>query len=269
MIGHLYRYPHPHDPTRFIYVGQGAKRDPQHRLGKEGFGCRFKKQFPGVELPQPIRESVEVENYIELNELETIWMFQYHTWRGYEGGMNLTFPGSDDYKIMGSLGGPIGGRIGGRATNESTNGRKGNGGRIGGRVQGPIQGRKNVENGHLASIRTPENQAKGGRKNIESGHLASIRTPENCAKGGRIAGRVNGRKAVESGQLASLRTPEHQTKAGRLGGLKNVESGHLASLRTPEHQAKAGRIGGRISAHNRYHVKRNIVSPACSLCQQS
>src|ERR1700676_2374815 len=100
MIGHLYRYPHPYDATRFIYCGQGAKRDVVHRRGTEGFGRRFKKAFLDVELPQPIREEVEVKDYLELNELETIWMFQYHTWRGYEGGMNLTFPGSDDYKRL-------------------------------------------------------------------------------------------------------------------------------------------------------------------------
>jgi hypothetical protein len=103
MIGHLYRYPHPFDPTRFIYVGQGAKRDKNHRSGKQGFGLRFKKLFLGVDLPRPIREIVEIENQLELNELETIWMFRFHTWHGYEGGMNLTLPGSDDYKNMAVL----------------------------------------------------------------------------------------------------------------------------------------------------------------------
>src|SRR6202030_2967867 len=107
MIGHLYRYPHPHDPTRFIYVGQGGNRDWSHRSGKSSFGRRFRRDFPGTELPQPIREDVEVESYIELNELETIWMFRYHTWRGYSGGLNLRFPGAKDYKELARMGGLV------------------------------------------------------------------------------------------------------------------------------------------------------------------
>jgi hypothetical protein len=97
MIGHLYRYPHPNDLTKFIYVGQGLKRDRSHRIGQGSFGRRFRDKFPGVELPQPVREIVEVENRLELNGLETIHMFQYRTWHGYEGGMNYSLPGSIDY----------------------------------------------------------------------------------------------------------------------------------------------------------------------------
>jgi hypothetical protein len=64
VVGTLYRYPHPLDPTRFIYVGQGAKRDVDHRRGSKEFGKRFKKKFPGIELPQPIREQVEVKDLL-------------------------------------------------------------------------------------------------------------------------------------------------------------------------------------------------------------
>ena len=95
MIGHLYRYPHPYDATKFIYCGQGEKRHNVHRSGVSSFGRRFKKLFPGIELPQPIREVVDVQDQLELNELETIWMFRYHTWRGL-GGMNIVFPGSQE-----------------------------------------------------------------------------------------------------------------------------------------------------------------------------
>jgi hypothetical protein len=56
MIGTLYRYQHPHDSARFVYVGQGGNRDRQHRSGKSSFGRRFKKQFPDAVLPQPIKE---------------------------------------------------------------------------------------------------------------------------------------------------------------------------------------------------------------------
>jgi hypothetical protein len=103
MIGHLYRYPHPHDPARFIYVGQGAKRDYRHRPGNSSFGRRFKRDFPNTELPRPVRELVEVQDQQALNELETIWMFQFHTWYGYDGGMNLQIPGAEDYKNLGKI----------------------------------------------------------------------------------------------------------------------------------------------------------------------
>ena len=97
MLKTLYRYQHPHNLEKFIYVGQGPQRDSYHRSGRTSFGARFKKKFPDVELPRPIKEIVEVENQLELNELETIWMFQYHTWKVYKDGMNLRFPGDIDY----------------------------------------------------------------------------------------------------------------------------------------------------------------------------
>ena len=59
---------------------------------RKGLAEDFKRDFPGIELPQPIRETVEVADRLELNELETVWMFRYHTWRGYEGGMNSHSP---------------------------------------------------------------------------------------------------------------------------------------------------------------------------------
>lgn len=57
------------------------------------------------------------------------------------------------------------------------------GGKIGGKTGGKTQGNRNVESGHLASIRTFESRSKGGkvggkiggRKNVESGHLDRIR----------------------------------------------------------------------------------------------
>ena len=169
MIVHLYRYPHPTLPDVWLYVGQGPNRDKDHRSGKTSFGRRFKARFPGLELPQPVRWEMEVSNALEKNEEETIAMFQYHTWWGYEGGMNVTLPGSADYKNLGT---------------------------IGGRNQ------------------PREAKAKGGRITVESGQLASVRTPESLAKGGRIG----------------------------------------------------GPIGGPIGMHTRWHVKRGIVNPACSLC---
>lgn len=56
-------------------------------------------------------------------------------------------------------------------------------------------------------------------------------------------------------------------KYGALGGQKHVESGHIARLikahnSNAAHQAAAARS----ALHNRWHVKRSVVNPACSLC---
>ncbi len=190
---HLYRYPHPTLPDVWLYVGQGPNRDQKHRSGMSSFGRRFKKRFPNVELPQPVRWEMEVSNALEKNEEETIAMFQYHTWWGYEGGMNLTLPGSADYKNMGTIGGPIGGPIGSR-----------------------------------------EAKAKGSRNQPREAKVKGSRNQPREAK----------------------------AKGGHTQGCKNVESGHLARIRTPESSAKGGPIG----RHTRWHVKRGIVNPACSLC---
>ena len=187
MIVHLYRYPHPTLPDVWLYVGQGPNRDQKHRSGMSSFGRRFKKRFPNVELPQPVRWEMEVSNALEKNEEETIAMFQYHTWWGYEGGMNVTLPGSADYKNMGTIGGrnqpreakAKGGRIGGRIGSREAKAK-------GGSKGGHTQGRKNVESGHLAKI-----ASSGGRKAVETGHLARV-----SSRGGRIQGLKNFENSV-------------------------------------------------------------------------
>jgi hypothetical protein len=197
MIGTLYRYPHPCDLTRFIYVGQGPKRDVEHRSGRSVFGRNFKKLFPGVELPQPVREQIEVSDHIQLNEEETIWMFRFHTWRGYPGGMNLLIPGSQDYKRIGKIRGLLTASIPGHTARA---------GRIGGSIAGPSNGRKLLERKRGLFGRTKE------------------KIIEDARKGGLVGGLTAGKIARDSGQLAALRTPEHQREAGRksaarLGGM--------------------------------------------------
>jgi hypothetical protein len=253
LLGHLYRYPHPYDSSKFIYCGQGSRRDSRHRSGKSSFGRRFKKQFPGVELPQPIREEIEVWDQFELNELETIWMFRFHTWRGYQGGMNVTLPGSDDYKSMGSL-----------------------------------SGRMNVESGHLARIRTPEHQAEAGRvsgrKTKELG--IGIHAPGVVAK----AGRLGGRSAADSGRIQALGrsgmggrasvlvyTPEQRSKVMRKTILsftpeqrtQNSRNGVLAYVASTTYEQRRER--SRKSTHQRWHINSTPKRPArrssdCSLC---
>ena len=103
-VGVLYRYPHPHVAGKYLYVGQGSKRDHEHRIGRSSFGRRFYKQFPDTEMPRPEHWVVFISSQQELNEEEIIAMFENHTWCGYEGGMNLSIPGSVDYSIMGIAG---------------------------------------------------------------------------------------------------------------------------------------------------------------------
>jgi hypothetical protein len=232
MIGTLYRYPHPHDSTRFIYVGQGPKRDLRHRSGESSFGRRFKSLYPDVDLPQPIKEEIEVFSQLELNEEETIWMFRYHTWRGYPDGMNLTFPGSFDYKNMGL--------VQGHRNAES------------GHMQaiGRIYGRKHVESGRLASIRTKEACSKGGKAAMKNMPIETrIRAGKNGShedkvRAGKIGGKIGGKIAVESGHLARI-----QVMGGKISGRKMVESGQLDRIRslpqTKAAQRKAGLENGR------------------------
>jgi len=122
-------------------------------------------------------------------------------------------------------------------------------------VQGKIRGRNEVENGHLASLRTPEHQRAAGRaagrKAARNGHL-----PAAQAKARKRLGEIGwyeelGRRNVESGHIQAL---------GRMQGRKNAENGHLAGLLTPEHQRRA--------AHTRWHVRRRMANPTCALCQK-
>ena len=74
--------------------------------------------------------------------------------------------------------------------------------------------------------------------------------------GGRIGSREDkaraGRKNAESGQIMSIATFESRSKGSRNQSL--------------EDKALGGCIGGRIVSHIRWHVRRGITNPSCSLC---
>jgi hypothetical protein len=188
----LYRYPHPVIPEKWIYIGQTRRlgqRDGEHRIGKEGFGKRFKKVFPQCILPTPEFFGETITNKGDADFAETVEIFKHHTWWGYPDGMNLTLPGSVDYENIGRIGGRKAvksGQLASIKTFETCS--------KGGKIGGKISGRKNVETGHMDSMHTIDNQRKGGRKNIESGHITSIATKESCSKGGKIGGRKGGLK---------------------------------------------------------------------------
>jgi len=192
MIGHLYRYPHPFDLTKFLYCGQGLNRDKKHRRGETSFGRRFRRDFPNTELTQPVREQVEIVDQLDLNELETIWMFRFHTWRGYDGGMNLTFPGSKDYKNVSSLGASVGGVISGQLAV------------------------KNKTGIHNPSFNREEASRKGGFKNVESGHLQRI-----SSAGGKASGAVVGKRNADSGRMREVQQMG-LGKGGKIGGPKGM-----------------------------------------------
>ena len=245
MIGHLYRYPHPTEPGKFLYVGQGLKRDSIHRRGATSFGRRFKKLFPDIELPQPTREIVEVENQLELNELETIWMFQYHTWHGYEGGMNLRFPEDFDYREAMTV------------------------------EEHRANGLNAVKNG--TGIHSSEyDRSKGGK--VTKKRRSGIFSPDyDRTKGGRAAAVVN----VASGQLDKARNSPKRiaalltaSKEKRLGiyGIPKEKKRRIGL------SAVANKTGifaenfdksaaGGLGAHNRFHVTGKS-SPRCSFCSE-
>jgi hypothetical protein len=246
MIGHLYRYPHPQDPTRFIYVGQGAKRDPIHRRGISSFGRRFKRLFPNVELPQPIREQIEVQNQADLNEEETIRMFLYHTWHGYPDGMNIGLPGIVDYSVLGRAGGPVSGRM-------------------------------NVESGHMGKLGSlPQSRAARiknglllGSRAVNSGHIKILpalsaewtkNNPEEARRNASVGGTICRDLKVGVHALSS----EERINNGKKAGAIALASGQIQEL--ARRNVESGRLMECL--HIRWHVKRGLVSSSCKFCNQ-
>ena len=255
VLVHLYRYPHPTIPNQWLYVGQGVNRDKQHRSGASSFGRRFRKLFPDTHLPEPVRWTEPASNYLEANEAETIAMFRYHTWRGYQGGMNLTLPGTKDYEHLGKIGGAVVGRITKengtglfRLTSEqlSQAGRKG--GLIGirnmpreakvrgGKTSGPDNLKKMTKEAKIRGcyLGGKSSGSISGKRCKENGHLAKI-----CHLGGLIRGPIQGRKNVESGLLSRI-----CADGGRISGRKMAKvPGYMSGL-------------GRISACLRWRIPR-------------
>lgn len=154
-----------------------------------------------------------------------------------------------------------------------------------------LNGRRNVESGHLARLRTPEHQRAASKRrhelypNLSRETAAIYFTPKHQ----RAAAKLAGQKNVESGhldrirpskaslreQLALARTPEHQRAAGRVGGKVGGKSRSIAKIaaccenlkksRTPEHQ----RVASQAANHLRWHLNRvDGFNPACALCFQ-
>lgn len=218
MIGYLYRYCHPSNPSKILYVGQGKTRDYRHRNGKSSFGRRFKKRFPASELPQPIHWTVEVQNQLELNEEETIAMFRFHSYHWWEGGMNLSLPGSLDYKILGKMSAIINRQNKTSAVFSRTQEQqKANSVFLRNWWKNmPLQQKEK----HIENFRNMGK--KFGNQNVINGHLAIIR--QNPKRLSNLRAKKQGVRAKESGQIQAL---------GKTG------------------------VGGKISRCLRWNIKRN------------
>ena len=82
---------------------------------------------------------------------------------------------------------------------------------------GKLIGQKHKESGHIYAL---------GRKNVESGFFASIRTKETCSKGGKIGGRI----ARDTGQILKIRTEEGSRVGGEVAGKYATDRGQIQQL---------------------------------------
>jgi hypothetical protein len=102
-----------------------------------------------------------------------------------------------------------------------------------------------------------------GKKNVESGHWATLRTHEIIMMGAKAAGAL----AARTGQINQIKTyesslkgalnqkKEDKARGGYTQGKKNVDSGHLAKVR-------------KIAPHNHWHIKGGKPSPRCVFCSE-
>jgi hypothetical protein len=165
-IVHLYRYPHPTEPGRFLYVGQGADRDRVHRGGTTSFGRRFKQDFPGVALPQPVRWTEPATTDKERNAAEERAIVLYHTW-DYEGGYNVVTPGTEWFLKL--------------SHEQLTRGRAN-----GGETRGPVLGKEyGPINGRISG---PITGKIAGAKAVASGQIQQL---------GLVYGKINGSRTVK------------------------------------------------------------------------
>jgi hypothetical protein len=205
---HLYRYPHPVVPDRFIYVGQGSKRDKEHRAARTPFGRRYKKTFPETDLTYPIRWEEPASNQLEANICEEAAISRFCTWRK-KGGMNWTSPRSDDYQNMGRLGGSVTrdrkvGIYGLTPEQRSEIGRK----------MGCIC--KETKMG-IFSLTQEQRIDNARRAGIFS---AQKRGYKDCAQRARILGIKNARNSGFLSGISRLVSHDNRVRVGQIGGLK-------------------------------------------------
>jgi len=230
MIGHLYRYPHPSKDGVWIYVGQGPKRDAEHRRGASSFGRRFRKLFPGISLPQPIREQITITNQYELNEEEIIRMFQYRTWCGYSDGMNRSLRYAQDFAVIGEIH-----REAVRAAMNAMG----------------------FEARSLAAKRGSQTKGPAVRS------LAMKKAHKTMGPEGQSLASKKGRRTIGPERLSAIA----KKIAAAIGPERRSEIAKKRQMtKSPEIRRAWARAGARMANHLRHHIKRGVVSPGCDLC---
>lgn len=213
----LYRYPHPFEQGRWVYVGQGAKRDKDHRSGRTSFGLRFQRVFPNIPLPQPYHWCEPATTQMEANRAETDAINSHHTWLK-EGGMNVASPGLEDYKESARLAGLItkaeGLGLFGRSKEKRIEDAR-NAGRIGGKLGGHITGSK--------MKKRPDYFQNLGQLSAKSGRNNPEKTRNDRTKAGKTGGRAtnktsNGRKSNGGRVGGKISGPTN----GKLYGVRNL-----------------------------------------------
>ncbi len=187
-------------------------------LGSRTTGYRKHRWFRAGKYRLVAIRAVEHEDKeffpIYLKAVENCEIARNHTWKD-EGGRNQMAPlvqwmGSP---MLESEKGRIGGLIGIRRMTEEIRSRAG-------KIGGKISGRKAAESGQIQRagiLGRKKNMETGqpsrlGKQNVENGHLAKLRTTEHQAKAGRKGGLLGGKTQ------------------GRIQGPKNIASGLLKSI---------------------------------------
>jgi hypothetical protein len=230
-VGNVYAYPRPGCPGLYDYVGKTEDGDMDRRHGEHLKGdLRFDEYLRSLPVPTYPVELIRVQHedkdtwLFMLFWMEMHFMFEHQTYRPRypeHGGWNFALPHPFCYTDMSRLGG------GAHDMSSEAKERQYEGARLGGHTQGF----RNVENGHLARVRSVEGSSKGGL--LTGGtHEMSPEAQERMHRGASKAGSSSCQKRKETGQYQSL---EH-------------------------------RRVGRLNQHNRWHVARGIVNPSCSLC---
>ncbi len=107
-----------------------------------------------------------------------------------------------------------------------------------------------------------------GRMCAENGHMINMRskmTPEILSNAGKLGmSRMTVEQHSKYGKCGYSRgiqqaTQEQRSGWGRKSGLKSASTGRIQSLAI---------LGNRIANHQRWHVRRGIVSPTCLLCNE-
>lgn len=123
------------------------------------------------------------------------------------------------------------------------------------------------------AIYTREHQVKAGKAAGRFAVEHKLGFHALTAEQRRAAGLKGGALRAEAMRLNPIHTPEGSLRGGQVTGERNRISGHMAAIgkqwaaiNSQTENAKNGRLR---FLHERWHVRRGIVSPTCQLCEQT